>query len=336
MQLVQEVGPSVGTKAMCEALSFPRSTYYRHRQPSSVRPRRPRPTPPRALDADERQRVLDVLHCERFVDQPPAEVVATLFAEGIYHCSVRTMYRILASEHEVRERRNQLRHPAYAKPELLATGPGQVWSWDITMLKAAEKWSYYYLYVLLDIFSRYVVGWLLAHREDGLLASELVENTYRKQGVNRGEVTIHADRGPAPTAKTLKQTFVDLGITPPHSRPRVSNDNPFSESQFKTMKYQPEYPDRFGSFQDAHGFCQRFFPWYNWEHHHSGIVMLTPGQVHHGQADEVLADRQHILDAAHAAHPERFVNGPPKVPSLPAAVWINPPEDKTQTEMEVH
>ena len=336
MQLCEEVEPAVGTKAMCEALSFPRSTYYRYRYPPPARPRRPRPSPPRALRGEERQEVLDVLNSKPFADKPPAEVFATLLGEQTYLCSVRTMYRVLASAKQVRERRNQLRHPAYKKPELLATGPNQVWSWDITKLKAADKWSYYYLFVLLDIFSRHVVGWLLAHHENGELAKQLITESYQKQGVEPGQITVHADRGAPCTARTVKQMMVDLGIDSSHSRPRVCNDNPFSESHFKTMKYQPEYPDRFGSYQDAHGFCRKFFAWYNWEHHHSGIAMLTPGQVHYGHADAVLAERQSVLDTAYAAHTERFVNGPPKVPSLPAEVWINPPEDRTQTEMEAH
>ena len=246
------------------------------------------------------------------------------------------MYRILDAHGEVRERRNQLRHPKYKRPELLATGPNQVWSWDITKLRAQQKWTYYYLYVLLDIFSRYVVGWMLSHRESGELAAQLLEHSYHKQDVDPGQVTVHADRGSAPTSKTLKQMMIELGVTPSHSRPRVSNDNPFSESNFHTVKSRPDYPDRFGCYEDASSFCRRTFDWYNHEHHHCGIVMLTPAQVHYGHAEQVLAERQQVLDAVYAAHPERFVHGPPKAPCLPGAVWINPPEDKTQTQMEAH
>ena len=336
MQLVQEVEPAVGVSAMCEALSFPRSTYYRLHKPQSARPRRPRPSPPRALGADERKHVLKVLNSERFADLPPAEVFQTLLEQGRYLCSVRTMHRILADNKQVRERRNQLRHPVYAKPELVATGPNQVWSWDVTHLKTTQKWKYYYLYVLLDIFSRYVVGWLLAHQESSKLAERLIRESYIRQDVEPGQVTAHSDRGSIFKAKTLKQLLVDLGIEPSFSRPRVSNDNPFSESNFKTLKYHHDFPERFVHFDEAKDSCRKFFPWYNWEHHHSGIVMLTPGQVHYGHADEVLTDRQRALEAAYAARPERFVNGPPKVPSLPEAVWINPPEDRTQTVLEAH
>lgn len=211
-----------------------------------------------------------------------------------------------------------------------------MWSWDITKLRAAQKWTYYYLYVLLDIYSRYAVGWMLAHRESGELAAELLEQSILKQGVEPAEITVHADRGSAPTSKTLKQMMIDLGIKRSHSRPRVSNDNPFSESNFHTVKSRPDYPARFGSHEDAHSFCRRTFDWYNHEHHHSGLAMLTPAQVHYGHAEEVLAQRQRVLDAAYAARPERFVNGPPKVPSLPQAVWINPPEDKSRNEIQLH
>ena len=336
MDLVAELAPEVGVGAACEALGIPRASYHRWRRPPTRVPPRPRPRPHRALPERERAQVLEVLHSERFVDTAPAEVHATLLEEGVCHCSVRTMYRILAAQGEVRERRNQLRHPVYAKPELLAAGPNQVWSWDLTKLRAAEKWTYYYLYVLLDIFSRYAVGWMLAHRESGELAAQLVEETCAKQGIARGQLTIHADRGSAPTARTLKQMFRDLGISPSHSRPHVSNDNPYSESQFKTLKYAPGYPDRFGCFEDALGYCRSFFAWYNADHRHSGIAMLTPEVVHHGRADEVLAHRQRTLDHAYAAHPERFVHGRPTVGTLPGAVWINPPENKEKTEIELH
>jgi putative transposase len=335
MALVTELSRTVGIDRACDAFDLPRSTYYRQRRPPAPKSPTPRAAPARALPSHERQAVLDVLHSERFVDQAPAAVVATLFEEGVYHCSARTMYRILASHGEVRERRNQLRHPKYERPELIATGPNQVWSWDLTKLRAQAKWTYYYLYVLLDIFSRYVVGWMLAHRESGELAAQLLEETYRKQGVEPEQLTVHADRGSAPTAKTLKQLMVDLGVSPSHSRPRVSNDNPFSESNFHTIKSRPEYPDRFGCYEDALSYCRVTFDWYNNHHHHSGIAMLTPAQLHHGQAKAVLAQRQRVLDEAFAAHPERFVHGRPTVPELPQAVWINPPEDKTRKEISL-
>lgn len=337
MDAVEQLGPEVDTATACDAMGVPRGSFYRcRRSPRPVRPTRPRPTPPRALPPEGRQRVIEELHSERFIDQAPYEIYFTLLDEGVRYCSVRTMYRILAEEDEVRERRNQCRRPVYAKPELLATGPNQVWSWDITKLRAAEKWTYYYLYVLLDIYSRYVVGWMLAHREDGELAAELVRESYEKQGVEPGQVIVHADRGSAPTAKTLAQLCADLGVDQSHSRPYVSDDNPFSEAQFKTFKYQPGYPDRFGSYEDALAYCRRFFPWYNTDHRHSGIAFLTPEVVHHGRAAEVLAQRQQVLDVAYAAHPERFVNRAPRVPTPPKAVWINPPEDKSRREITLH
>lgn len=329
--LVTEVATLVGVGAACSALSLPRATYYRATRPAPRKVPTPRKAPARALLQSERQEVLQVLHSEAFVDTAPSEVVASLLGQGVYHCSARTMYRILAERGESRERRDQLRHPQYKRPELLATAPNQVWSWDITKLRAAEKWTYYYLYVLLDIYSRYVVGWLLSHRESGELAAELLEQSYHKHGVDPDQLVVHADRGAAPTSKTLKQMMVDLGVTPSHSRPHVSNDNPFSESQFHTVKSRPDYPDRFGCFEDARSFCQRTFSWYNDDHHHSGIAMLTPAQVHFGQAALVLAERQRVLDIAYAAHPERFVNGPPRVAALREAVWINPPEKKSET-----
>jgi len=334
--LVTELSECVGVTEACAALEQPRSTYYRRSRPVAQRPKKKRPRPARALGSSEHDKVVQMLHSERFVDHAPAQVVAALLEEGVYHCSTRTMYRILSSRGEVRERRNQLRHPRYRRPELLATEPNQVWSWDITKLRAAHKWTYYYLYVLLDIFSRYVVGWMLSHRESGELAAELLEQSYHKQGVDPEQLTVHADRGSAPTSKTLRQMMVDLGVQRSHSRPRVSNDNPFSESNFHTLKSRPDYPNRFGCYEDARSFCRRTFDWYNHHHHHCGIAMLTPQQVHHGRAEQVLAERQRVLDRAYAAHPERFVNGPPKVSSLPQAVWINPPEDKTKHEIRLH
>lgn len=337
MKLVEEIAPTVGATTACEALGVPRATYYRHRRPPAPRPTRRRPPPPRALKAEERQQVINTLNGERFVDQAPPQVHATLLEEGVCLCSVRTMYRILKSEGQVRERRNQLRHPTYTKPELLATAPNDVWSWDITKLRGAAKWTYFYLYVVLDIYSRYVVGWMLAPNESGELAAQLVEEACAKQGVARDQLTLHADRGSAPASRTLAQKMTELGITPSHSRPRVSNDNPFSEAHFKTLKYRPGYPNRFGGFDDAHSYCRAFFDWYNNHHRHSGIAMLTPADVHCRRATEVLAARQRALDKAYAAHPERFVSGPPRAPYLPPAVWINPPaEDRARKEIELH
>jgi len=328
MNAAETLAPDVGTAAACRAMGVARATLYRRRCPKEPMGKaRPKRRQPRALDRRERQAVLDTLHSPRFVDKAPAAVYAALLGEGTYHCSIRTMYRILHDHAEVRERRNQLLHPNYKKPELLATGPNQVWSWDITKLLGPAKWIYYYLYVILDIYSRYAVGWMLASRENADLAKRLIRDSIDRQNVNPGELIIHSDRGPAMKSHSVAQLLGSLGVTKSHSRPHVSNDNPFSESQFKTLKYRPEFPDRFGSQQDAHAFCKPFFHWYNHEHYHSGLGMLTPATVHYGRAAEILATRQQTLDVAFGAHPERFVRKPPKPMALPEAVWINPPSN---------
>ncbi len=336
MIAVREAAPALGVEPSCTAVGLSRATFYRHTRVAQVSspptPARPERAPqPRALAADERATVLQVLHSERFVDHSPAEIHATLLEEKTYHCSVRTMYRILDAAQEVRERRDQLRHPAYTKPELLATAPNQVWSWDITKLLGPGKWTYFYLYVILDIFSRYVVGWMLSHREQRNLAKRLILETCVKEGIEPGQLTLHADRGPVMTSKTVSQLLADLEVTRSHSRPYVSDDNPYSESQFKTMKYRPDFPDRFGSFDRTRAFCAPFFNWYNREHHHSGIAFLTPEAVHRGRAEEVLATRQVTLDLAYAAHPERFVRRPPQVSRPPEAAWINRPDETPAT-----
>jgi putative transposase len=323
MSAALELGKCVGQSAACRALGVPRATLYRRLQPPV--PHGFRPTPGRALDAAERQVVLDHLHAERFCDKAPAEVYATLIDEGTYLCSIRTMHRILAQNGELRERRNQLRHPQYKKPELLATAPNQVWSWDITKLLGPAKWTYFHLYVILDIFSRYVVGWMVAGRETAELARRLIAETCDKQGIVAGDLTIHADRGTSMTSKPVALLLADLGVTKTHSRPHVSDDNPYSESQFKTLKYRPEFPERFGSIEDARAFCQGFFPWYNQEHHHSGIALLTPEVLQYGLAGEVIERRQKVLDGAYARNPERFVHNRPQHPPQPTAAWINPP-----------
>ena len=323
MSAALELGDSVGKAVACRALGVPRASLYRRMLPAVPHPIRP--TPARALGVAERQVVLDHLHSERFSDKAPAEVYATLLDEDIYLCSIRTMHRILAENGELKERRNQLRHPQYKKPELLATGPNQVWSWDITKLLGPAKWTYFHLYVILDIFSRYVVGWMVAPRETAELAKRLIAETCAKQCIVAGDLTIHADRGTSMTSKPLALLLADLGVTKTHSRPHVSDDNPYSESQFKTFKYMPEYPDRFGCIEDARGYCQRFFPWYNQDHHHSGIALLTPEMLHYGRAAEVIEQRQQILDAAYARNPERFTHARPKHPPQPTEVWINPP-----------
>jgi putative transposase len=326
MKAVEELAPVVGRAAACDALAVPRASLYRRLKAAAYQSRgHARPPAARALKQPERQQILDVLHSEPFVDKSPAEVYAALLDRGIYLCSLRTMYRILSEAHEVRERRNQLRHPTYQKPQLLATGPNQVWSWDITKLLGPEKWTYFYLYVILDIFSRYVVGWMVASRESAALAQRLIRETLEKQAVEPNQLTIHSDRGPSMKSHSVAQLLATLGVCKSHSRPNVSNDNPFSESQFKTLKYRPDFPDRFGGQEHAHSFCRGLFGWYNFEHYHSGIGMLTPAMVHYGWAEAVRAKRQEVLAAAYAAHPERFPGGPPSPLPLPQKVWINPP-----------
>jgi len=343
MDAVTHLAPTVGVLAACDFLGVPRASFYRWRPtlgPSAVPAAEPsvqsqRPAPARSLSPAERAAVLSVLHGERFQDRSPAAVQATLLDEGQYLCSTRTMYRILEQEGESRERRDQLVHPAYKKPELLATGSNQLWSWDITKLLGQAKWTYFYLYVILDVFSRYVVGWMVAPREGAELAKKLIEETIAKHQVSAGQLTIHADRGKVMTSKPVAFLMADLGVTKTHSRPYVSDDNPYSESQFRTMKYRPEFPDRFGCIQDSRAFCQQFFQWYNEEHRHSGIGLLTPAMVHFGEAELVLTRRQAVLDAAYRAHPDRFVRRPPKPLPLPSEVWINkpmPPGEKTEEE----
>ena len=326
---VETLAPDVGTRAACEAIGVPRASLYRRRQPAKAESEKQQKASPRALSEPERQEVLDTLHSERFRDQAPHEVYATLLDEGRYLCSTRTMYRILDDNEEIKERRDQLRHPAYTKPELLATAPNQVWSWDITKLLGPEKWTYFYLYVILDIFSRYVVGWMLANRESAVLAKELIEQTCIKQMIQPRQLTIHADRGSSMKSKPVAFLMADLGVTKTHSRPHTSDDNPFSESQFKTLKYRPDFPDRFGSIEDARAFCQSFFPWYNDEHRHTGICLLTPAAVHYGKAETQIATRQAVLDKAYELNPERFVRKPPMHKAMPEGVWINPPKPAT-------
>jgi putative transposase len=325
--MVEEQGARLGIAPTCAALGLPRATFYRHRPPNA-RPTAPgiRRVPRQALAATEREAVLALLHEERFVDLAPAQVWAQVLDAGqVPPCSIRTMYRVLAANAEVRERRNQLRHPAYKKPELLATGPNQVWSWDITKLLGPVKWTYYYLYVLLDIFSRYVVGWLLARQESAALAKVLIAESCARQHITADQLIIHADRGPSMTSQPVALLLATLGVVPSHSRPHVSNDNPFSEAQFKTLKYRPDFPDRFGAYEDAETFCQRFFPWYNVEHRHGALGLMTPHDIHYGLAATKWERRAEVLRAAYAAHPERFPRGAPVPPPLPTAAWINKP-----------
>jgi len=325
MNVVKEISADVGVLQACEALGLSRATYYRHLSP--VKPVvESKSKHFRALSEQEEKQVLDCLNSERFVDKSPGEVYATILDEGKYLCSLRTMYRILNKHNQVRERRNQLQHPNYKKPELLAEKPNQVWSWDITKLLGPQKWTYYYLYVIMDIYSRYVVGWMVAHKENSSLAQSLIQYTCKKQNIQPGQLTVHADRGSSMTSKAVGFLLADLGITKTHSRPHVSNDNPFSESQFKTLKYRPEFPNKFGSIQDARAFCINFFKWYNLEHYHSSIGLMVPAVVHYGQEKSVIEQRKIVLKTAYEKCPERFVKKIPTPPEVPAAVWINPPE----------
>lgn len=333
MGAVKEASVSLGAAAACDALGVPRASYYRWLAP--VHGPYPEPLRPRALTAEERAEVLAVLHEDRFADKAPAEVYATLLDEGRYLCSISTMYRILRDNAEVRERRAQLRHPAYSAPELLAERPNQLWSWDITKLKGPQKWSYFHLYVIIDVYSRYIVGWMVADRESAVLAERLIAETCARQGIQADQLTIHADRGSSMKSQPVAHLLADLGVTKSHSRPHVSDDNPYSESNFKTLKYRPDFPERFGSLQDARAHVAAFVDWYNNEHHHSGINLLTPGDLHQGRAQARLAARGSVLAAAHQAHPERFVRGRPKPMEVPPAAWINRPKTTTAASSEI-
>jgi putative transposase len=348
---VLDLTPLVGRKAACEAVGVSRASHYRHHpvraatppviEPvttsalsTPVEPVTPRSTAvrvsaqPRALAPAERATLLEVLHSERFADAAPATVYATLLDEGVYLASESTMYRLLREQGETGDRRRHATHPARVKPELVAAGPNQVWSWDITKLLGPAKWTYYYLYVILDIFSRYPVGWMVASRESAILAERLISDAVRKQKIDRAQLTLHADRGSSMASKPVAFLLADLGVTKSHSRPHCSNDNPYSEAQFKTLKYRPDFPDRFGCIEDARVFCDGFFRWYAHEHRHSGIGLHTPADVHYGRASAVREARAQVLTAAHSAHPERFVRKHPEPPALPGQVWINKPEDK--------
>lgn len=336
MTAALELSRETGIKPACEALGVNRASFYRAQAPcpDGIKPERPRP--PLALSTEEEQRVLDILHSERFMDCSPYQVYAALLDDGEYLCSIRTIYRILERHKEVRERRNQLRHPNYTKPELLATAPNHVWSWDITKLKGPAKWTYFYLYVIIDIFSRCVVGWMVAHRECTELAKRLISETCDRQAVQQEQLTLHADRGSSMTSKGVAQLLADLGVTKTHSRPYVSNDNPYSEAQFKTLKYRPDFPAQFGSIEDAKAFCRGFFDWYNHDHYHSGIALLTPASVHNGQADEVVNNRNRVLQAAFERNPKRFNNRQPTTHPVPEAAWINPPSEPLSQEDPQH
>ena len=300
MAIVTAQKDTLGVAPVCAALAVPRATYYRWQQPKAIVPAPPRRVP-RALPPEERRMVLALLKADRFADLPPAEVYATLLDEGTFVCSIRTMYRVLREHDQVKERRPQLRHPRYQAPELLATRPNELWSWDITKLKGPATWTYFALYVILDVFSRYVVGWMVAYRESATLANRLIEHTCERQGIEQGQLTIHADRGPSMIAKSVALLLSDLGVTKTHGRPHVSNDNPYSESHFKTLKYRPEFPDRFGSLQDARSFLVDFFQWYNTMHHHSSLGLMTPFDVHYEVAGKRFTEREAVLRKAFEA-----------------------------------
>jgi putative transposase len=323
MQGVLFLVPLVGVVAACAALCMSRSRYYRAQKPTA-KPN-PRPRPLRALSEDERAKVLATLDSDEFMDKAPAQVFAKLLEDGTYLCSTRTMYRVLAANDQVRERRAQRQHPAYTKPQLVATAPNQVWTWDITKLPGPTKGTYFSLYVILDLYSRYIVGWQVARRESAAVYQELVRACCNAQGVVPEQLTIHSDRGSPMTAKSTALLYVDLGIAKSHSRPYTSNDNPYSEANFRTLKYRPDMPDRLGSLEHARQIMRALVDWYNDEHYHLGLALLHPADVHYGRAADIVAARQRVLDAAHAAHPERFVRGRPVQKAPPPAAWINPP-----------
>lgn len=332
-EAVAVLAPRIGTRAACRAAGVAQATWYR-RHRASPAALKPAPVPhkervqPRALAPAERQAILDALHSSRFADLAPGEVWAVLLDEGTYLGSVSTYYRVLRGAGESRERRRQATHPAAVKPELIATRPNQVYSWDITKLHGPAKWTYYHLYVILDIYSRYAAGWMVAARESAVLAEKLISDTCAKQGITRGQLSLHADRGSSMTSKPVALLLADLGVTQSHSRPHVSNDNPYSEAQFKTLKYRPAFPARFPSIEAARAHCREFFGWYNNDHRHGGLGLHTAADVHHGHAPAIQAARAQILDAAYHAHPERFVSKPPTPPKMPGTTWINPPQEK--------
>ena len=327
---IRESSPELPISYACAALSIPRSVYYYHvngygkRRSGSVS----HSNPSWALSEAERELVLSHLHSPDFIDRSPGQIYATLLDMGIYICSTRTMYRILHQHNEVKERRSQSRHVHYRKPELLAAAPNQVWSWDITKIKGHVKWTYYYLYVILDIYSRYAVGWMLAERESAELARTLISETCFKQNIAENQLTIHSDRGSSMRSQSVAMLLAELGINKSHSRPYVSDDNPYSESQFKTLKYSPGFPDRFGSKEEARMFLQHFFHYYNYEHKHSGLRLLTPATVHTGKAGEVIARRNRVLFEAYQLHPDRFKSGIPKIAELDEELWINRPQSR--------
>ena len=331
MEQAEILGQTIGIATACEMLAVPRSSLYYARKPVNSSCEQPQSA--RSLSAEEREAVYQVLNSERFQDQSPRHIYATLLDEGHYLCSWRTMYRILEAHEEVKERRRGHQRTNYARPELLARGPNELWSWDITKLKGPVTWTYFYLYVILDVFSRYVVGWLVAEHESAQLAKQLIEESCERQAILPDQLTLHADRGSSMRSKPVALLLSDLGVTKTHSRPYTSNDNPYSEAQFKTLKYRPDFPERFGSLMDARGWAQDFFQWYNHDHYHAGLNLMTPATVHYGQFEQVQQQRNATLWAAYLAHPERFVKGVSSVNDLPDAVWINKPKQPSEEQM---
>jgi putative transposase len=321
------MGAVCGVTTACQVLDVPRSWYYRQQAEAPVDPlqNRPRPQPAHALSLEEKAVVETTLNSDRFCDLAPRQVYAQLLDEGRYLCHWRTMYRILAENGQVQERRLQRTPRVYHTPRLRATGPNQVWSWDITLLPGPTRGQFYYLYVILDVYSRYVVGWLLALCESAALAEDLVETTCVKQGIQRQQLTLHADRGSAMRSLTLAQLLGELGVAKSHTRPYTPNDNPYSEAQFKTLKYRPDYPGQFADWAAAQSWLQAFFFWYNQEHCHTGLALMTPAVVHYGRTSQVTGQRQQVLDAAFGDQPERFRGGRPAVNTPAQEVWINPP-----------
>ncbi len=326
--MIEQHHNQTGIEPLCQALDVPKASFYRSRTRADSKARAMAVPPKHALSEAETQSVLDLLHSERFRDLPPTQVYPILLEEGRYMCSTRTMYRILEAHQEVKERRNQRQHPPAPKPQLEATGPRQLWSWDITKLKGPAKWHHYYLYVILDVYSRFVVGWLLAEAESAELAEILITTTCQREGIEPEQLGLHSDRGPAMQSKTIAQLLKDLEVAQTFARPYTPNDNAYSEAQFKTFKYRPGFPEYFASLAEARAWVQAFVHWYNYQHYHSALGLLTPAVVHHGQAQQVQTQRRQVLTTAYQAHPERFVGGQPQMAELPASVWINrPPEE---------
>lgn len=332
MNASYELSKSTSVAAACDSFGLARSSFYRALEPKQKPTLAAKKGNPLALNDQETEQVIEALNSQEYLDKTPYEVYGSLIDKGLYLCSIRTMYRILKQSQQSQERRKGHRQKNYTKPELLATQPNQVWSWDITKLKMGTKWSYAYLYVIIDIFSRYVVGWMIAECESALLAEQFIAQTLEKQNIEPNQLTLHADRGSSMKSKTVAQLLSDLKVLKTHNRPHVSNDNPYSESQFKTLKYQPSFPQRFGSIQDARSYCETFFPWYNKEHHHSSIALLTPEMVHYGKHKQIIESRNQVLFEAFQKNPQRFKNIQPTHPPIPSAVWINKPNPQSDND----